>query len=134
MPEFTLSIQRYDPDAGQAAYWEDFEVDLPETRSVLDGILEARDFQDGSLAIRCSCQAAICGSCGVRINGQPALACNTKLGVAQSQSERARGTGDAAPLAVADRGSGGDGHEGSRPAAGGAPRGETRAHNQRAPA
>jgi succinate dehydrogenase / fumarate reductase iron-sulfur subunit len=46
---------------------------------VLDGILRARYDQDGSLAIRCSCQAAICGSCGVRINGRSRLACNTKL-------------------------------------------------------
>jgi succinate dehydrogenase iron-sulfur subunit len=46
---------------------------------VLDGILQARDREDGSIAIRCSCQAAICGSCGVRINGRARLACNTKL-------------------------------------------------------
>ena len=29
--------------------------------------------------MRCSCRAAICGSCGVRINGQPGLACHTHL-------------------------------------------------------
>jgi succinate dehydrogenase / fumarate reductase iron-sulfur subunit len=46
---------------------------------VLDGILQARDRQDGSIGIRCSCRAAICGSCGVRINGKPGLACHTHL-------------------------------------------------------
>jgi succinate dehydrogenase / fumarate reductase iron-sulfur subunit len=50
---------------------------------VLDAILEARAATDGSIGIRCSCQAAICGSCGVRINGNPALACNTLLRDAQ---------------------------------------------------
>ena len=45
---------------------------------MLDGILQVKDREDGSIGIRCSCQAAICGSCGVRINGQSALACNTK--------------------------------------------------------
>jgi succinate dehydrogenase / fumarate reductase iron-sulfur subunit len=46
---------------------------------VLDGILQARDRQDGSIGIRCSCRAAICGSCGVRINGRPGLACHMHL-------------------------------------------------------
>ena len=79
---YTLKIRRYDPESGSAAYWEEFGVDLPPERSVLDGILQARDRQDGSIAIRCSCQAAICGSCGVRINGKSRLACNTKIGLA----------------------------------------------------
>jgi succinate dehydrogenase / fumarate reductase, iron-sulfur subunit len=79
MADYTLKIRRYDPESGQPAYWEEFGVDLAPERSVLDGILRARYDQDGSLAIRCSCQAAICGSCGVRINGRSRLACNTKL-------------------------------------------------------
>ena len=79
MPDYTLKIRRYDPESGQPAYWQEFGVDLPPERSVLDGILQARNDEDGSLAIRCSCQAAICGSCGVKINGNSALACNTKL-------------------------------------------------------
>jgi succinate dehydrogenase / fumarate reductase, iron-sulfur subunit len=79
MPDYTLKIRRYDPESGHPAYWEDFSVDLPGERSVLDAILRAKHEQDGSLSIRCSCQAAICGSCGVRINGMSRLACNTKL-------------------------------------------------------
>jgi succinate dehydrogenase / fumarate reductase, iron-sulfur subunit len=62
-------------------------VELEPERSVLDGILQVRGDQDGSLAIRCSCQAAICGSCGVKINGRSRLACNTQLGEA---AERAK--------------------------------------------
>jgi succinate dehydrogenase / fumarate reductase iron-sulfur subunit len=46
---------------------------------VLEAILTARADQDGTIGIRCSCRAAICGSCGVRINGKPRLACNTHL-------------------------------------------------------
>src|SRR5436309_2589585 len=82
MPDYTLKIRRYDPESGAAAYWQEFDVELAEERSVLDAILKARHDQDGSLAIRCSCQAAICGSCGVRINGRSRLACNTKMSVA----------------------------------------------------
>src|SRR5215208_6577393 len=79
MPEYTLRIRRYSPESGEAAHWDDFTIDLDGHRSVLDGILQARDRQDGSIGIRCSCRAAICGSCGVRINGRPTLACHTHL-------------------------------------------------------
>src|SRR5436309_11812470 len=82
MADFTLNVRRYDPESGKPAYWQDFTVDLEPERSVLDAILRAKYDQDGSLSIRCSCQAAICGSCGVRINGKSRLACNTKLGEA----------------------------------------------------
>ena len=80
MADYTLKIRRFDPESGDPAYWQDFSVELEPERSVLDGILQARGEQDGSLGIRCSCQAAICGSCGVRINGKSSLACNTKIG------------------------------------------------------
>src|SRR4051795_2631675 len=79
MPEYTLRIRRYSPETGESAYWEDFQIELDGHRSVLDGILQAKDRQDGSIGIRCSCRAAICGSCGVRINGRPGLACHMHL-------------------------------------------------------
>src|SRR3954467_14566522 len=71
MPEYTLRIRRYSPETGEAAHWDDFAVDLDGHRSVLDGILQARDRIDGSIGIRCSCRAAICGSRGGRLNGKP---------------------------------------------------------------
>src|SRR5947209_9930616 len=63
---------------------------MPETQSVLDAILKVRDERDGSIGIRCSCQQAICGSCGVRMNGKPGLACNTHL---KEAAQRGHGTG-----------------------------------------
>ncbi|HEY2603467.1 MAG TPA: succinate dehydrogenase/fumarate reductase iron-sulfur subunit [Thermoleophilaceae bacterium] len=87
MAEYTLKIRRYQPESDQAAYWENFTVELAPERSVLDGVLQARNDQDGSIGIRCSCQAAICGSCGVRINGKSRLACNTKIGEAAERAQ-----------------------------------------------
>ncbi|MGI8750423.1 MAG: 2Fe-2S iron-sulfur cluster-binding protein, partial [Thermoleophilaceae bacterium] len=83
---YTLKLRRYDPESGQAAYWSEYDVEQDPERSVLQGILDARDQEDGSIAIRCSCRAAICGSCAVRINGRSALACNTQLGHAQAKA------------------------------------------------
>jgi succinate dehydrogenase / fumarate reductase, iron-sulfur subunit len=84
--EFTLRLRRYDPESGEAPYWEEHTIDLEPHRSVLEGILQAKALFDGSIGIRCSCRAAICGSCGVRINGQPGLACHTHLDVAKDGS------------------------------------------------
>jgi succinate dehydrogenase / fumarate reductase, iron-sulfur subunit len=89
MPEYTLRLRRYDPQSGEAAYWDEHTVDMPETQSVLDAILRVRDETDGSIGIRCSCQQAICGSCGVRMNGKPGLACNTHL---HEAAQRGHGT------------------------------------------
>src|SRR5215218_1430202 len=87
MAEFALKVRRFKPEERQGPYWETFDVDLDPTLSVLDGLLQAKDREDGSLAVRCSCRAAICGSCGVKINGQSTLACKTMLEEAQSYAE-----------------------------------------------
>jgi succinate dehydrogenase / fumarate reductase iron-sulfur subunit len=79
MSEFKLRLRRYDPESGDAPYWSEYTVDLEGHRSVLEGILQAKDQTDGSIGIRCSCRAAICGSCGVLINGKTGLACHTHL-------------------------------------------------------
>jgi succinate dehydrogenase iron-sulfur subunit len=84
--EFTLKLRRYDPESGDAPYWDEHTIDLEGHRSVLEGILQAKARFDGSIGIRCSCRAAICGSCGVRINGQPGLACHTHLDKALASS------------------------------------------------
>jgi succinate dehydrogenase / fumarate reductase, iron-sulfur subunit len=87
MPEFTLKIRRHNPETGLPPFWKSYTVDLDGHRSVLDGILDIKDREDASIGIRCSCQAAICGSCGVRINGQAKLACNTKLADSMARSD-----------------------------------------------
>src|SRR4051812_50155014 len=92
MAEFTLKIRRFDPESGQPPYWQEFDVDLEPERSVLDGILQAKGEQDGSIGIRCSCQAAICGSCGVGINGKASVTCNTDLRLAAETSLEGDGT------------------------------------------
>jgi succinate dehydrogenase / fumarate reductase iron-sulfur subunit len=84
---FTLRIRRYDPESGDAPYWVEHTIELEPHRSVLEGILQAKGRFDGSIGIRCSCKAAICGSCGVRINGQPGLACHTHLDKARASSK-----------------------------------------------
>ncbi len=84
--QFSLRLRRYDPESGQPPYWDEHTVELEPHRSVLEAVLQARDRFDGSIGIRCSCRQAICGSCGVRVNGEPALACHTHLDAALSSA------------------------------------------------
>ena len=81
--QFTIRMRRYDPESGEAPYWDEHTIELEPHRSVLEAILQARDRFDGSIGIRCSCRQAICGSCGIRVNGEPALACHTHLDAAR---------------------------------------------------
>jgi succinate dehydrogenase / fumarate reductase iron-sulfur subunit len=89
--QYTLKVRRFKPESGEGPYWEEFGVELDPTLSVLDGLLQAKDRDDGSLSVRCSCRAAICGSCGVKINGQSTLACLTQVGEAHEFANRRNG-------------------------------------------
>jgi succinate dehydrogenase / fumarate reductase iron-sulfur subunit len=88
MAAYTLKVRRFQPESGEGPYWEEFDVELDPSLSVLDGLLQAKDRDDGSLAVRCSCRAAICGSCGMKVNGQSGLGCKTQIGEAQEQANK----------------------------------------------
>jgi succinate dehydrogenase / fumarate reductase iron-sulfur subunit len=102
MPEYTLKVRRYQPESGDGPYWEEFNVELDPSLSVLDGILQAKDRDDGTLAVRCSCRAAICGSCGMKINGSSTLACKTQIGEAHEQANRREAPAEVPPPMGAD--------------------------------
>jgi succinate dehydrogenase / fumarate reductase iron-sulfur subunit len=91
MASYTLKVRRYQPESGAGPYWEEFEVELDPSLSVLDGLLQAKDRDDGSLSVRCSCRAAICGSCGMKVNGQSGLGCKTQIGEAHEAANRRNG-------------------------------------------
>ena len=75
----TLKIRRYNPDAVRPVHYDqEYRLQLEHSSTVLDGLIKIREEIDGTLALRCSCRSAICGSCAMRINGQARLACNTK--------------------------------------------------------
>src|SRR5215218_653726 len=99
MPEYTLKVRRYQPETREGPYWQEFTVDLDPDLSVLDGLLQVRDSQDGTLVVRCSCKAAICGSCGTKVNGQSTLACKTQIAEAQEGANR-RSKNGPAPIVV----------------------------------
>ena len=82
MPEAkTIEIQvlRYRPEQEDKPAWQSYQVPFTDDMSVLQGLQYIKDELDGTLSFRWSCRMAICGSCGMMINGRPKLSCETFL-------------------------------------------------------
>jgi fumarate reductase iron-sulfur subunit len=75
----TLDILRYDPEADAAPRRQTYSVPYHVDWVVLDALCYVKDHLDATLAFRWSCHMAICGSCGMMINGEPKLACHAFL-------------------------------------------------------
>ncbi|MBI5748330.1 MAG: succinate dehydrogenase/fumarate reductase iron-sulfur subunit [Nitrospinae bacterium] len=73
-----FSIRRFNPEKDRAPYYKDYEMNVPEGATVLDCLNLIKWTQDGTLTHRMSCRSAICGSCAVKVNGHPKLACKTQ--------------------------------------------------------
>jgi succinate dehydrogenase/fumarate reductase iron-sulfur protein len=73
---FTLHIRRYDPDQDKGSHWESFQVPWVPTMTVIEALEWLTD-QGRYVAFRANCREFTCGSCAMRINGKPGLACDT---------------------------------------------------------
>ena len=74
-----LRVYRKNPKQDKSSHFDKFEVPVQRWTTVLDALLHAKGYLDNSIAIRYSCRMASCGSCGMKINGIPRLACYTKV-------------------------------------------------------
>ncbi len=74
-----LRVYRKNPKRDKSSHFDKFEVPVQRWTTVLDALLHAKGYLDKSIAIRYSCRMASCGSCGMKINGIPRLACYTKM-------------------------------------------------------
>ena len=79
MTDLKLVVQRFDPFADFKPRMMEYAVPKKDGMTVLDALLYARDYIDHSIAVRFSCRQASCGSCGMKINGRPRLACYTQV-------------------------------------------------------
>lgn len=79
MKEIRFRIFRMDPEKDSRPRYQEYTVEVVGRTTVLDCLHEIKGYQDGSLTFRRSCRSAICGSCGMRINGHNRLACKTQV-------------------------------------------------------
>ncbi len=77
--EITVEVLRYHPEKDSEPHFQLYTVPYREDWVVLDALNHIKDHIDGTLSYRWSCHMAVCGSCGMMINGEPKLSCNAFL-------------------------------------------------------
>ncbi len=75
----TFVITRFDPDKDEVPKTQEYEIPVHEDWKVLDAINFIKDEVDPTISHRWSCRMAVCGSCGMMVNGEPKLTCKTRL-------------------------------------------------------
>ena len=75
----TFVVTRFDPDRDEVPKSQEYEVPVEDNWKILDAINYIKDELDPSLSHRWSCRMAVCGSCGMMVNGEPKLTCKTSL-------------------------------------------------------
>jgi hypothetical protein len=78
-PALEIEVLRYRPEADQEPTFQTYTVPYQDDWVVLDALNHIKDNLDRTLSYRWSCHMAICGSCGMMINGEPKLSCHAFL-------------------------------------------------------
>ena len=69
----------FNPEVDTKAYFKTFSIELEKGVTILRAINYIKDHVDPTITFRHFCQAGICGSCAMRINGVSKLACTTQV-------------------------------------------------------
>jgi succinate dehydrogenase / fumarate reductase, iron-sulfur subunit len=72
--ELTLRIRRYDPDS-EKKWIQEYRIESGRILRFTDVLRKLNDELDPTLAWNSSCEHAQCGTCAVKVNGRPLLAC-----------------------------------------------------------
>ncbi len=73
--QIQLEVLRYNPETDNAPRFQSYSVPCLNEWVVLDALNYVKEQLDPTLSYRWSCHMAVCGSCGMMINGEPKLAC-----------------------------------------------------------
>jgi len=74
-----FEIFRYNPqDPDSKPHMQTYELDEAPYMSIFIALSQIREMQDPSLQFDFACRSAICGSCGMMVNGRPMLGCRTQ--------------------------------------------------------
>jgi len=76
-----VRVFRYDPAEGGEGHFDSFKLEIPKesAATMLDVLLRIQREQNADIAFRFACRVAMCGSCGMVINGKERLACKTNV-------------------------------------------------------
>ena len=74
-----IDLLRYRPEMDSEPFTQTFSVPYTADLSILEALQYIKDHLDSSISFRWSCRMAICGSCGMMVNGVPKLGCKAFL-------------------------------------------------------
>jgi fumarate reductase iron-sulfur subunit len=77
--EKTIVLTRFDPDKDETPRKQEYQVPCEPSWKVLDAVNFIKDELDSTISYRWSCRMAVCGSCGMMVNGEPKLTCKAAL-------------------------------------------------------
>jgi len=77
--QMELEVLRYDPDQDAEPRYQTYSVPCDKDWVVLDALNYIKDKLDDSISYRWSCHMAVCGSCGMMVDGEPVLSCKAFL-------------------------------------------------------
>ena len=70
----TLRIKRYDPEL-RKVWWQEYQLEVGGILRFTDLFRKINEEQDPTLAWNSSCEHGQCGTCAIKVNGKPLLAC-----------------------------------------------------------
>ena len=70
-----VRVQRFDPKTDKDPHFESYTVNVNEGARVLHVLHAIHDEIDPTLSYRYCCGSGQCGSCAIRVDGEPVLAC-----------------------------------------------------------
>lgn len=87
MIEVKVTVTRFDPERDIAPHPQSYTLEVRESQTILDVLLDLAAEHDPSLSFRRACRSGICGACAVAVNGVPKLACEMLVADAVQDGE-----------------------------------------------
>lgn len=77
--EITFQVYRFNPQVDAKPFYDRFKISVEKGITVLRALNYIKENLEPKLTYRAFCQAGICGSCAMKINGVSKLACTTQV-------------------------------------------------------
>jgi fumarate reductase (CoM/CoB) subunit B len=75
-----IQVLRFDREKNRKPYFEKYKIEKANKMKILDALTYINENYNANLSFRSSCRAGQCGSCGLKMNGTPVLACKNEIG------------------------------------------------------
>ena len=73
--KITIKAFRFNAETDYLPYYKTYEMEVENHELILDLLNRIKWEHDGSFSYRRSCRHGICGSCSIKVNSKPVLAC-----------------------------------------------------------